>query len=115
MRCELSNAELYGGPPNHYRLRLNRRWLDAQDGKHLYFNEIGVAFWVARNVFGVLPCPVPKIKDKQRVKVKTCDNKYELTWTDTPPIQACDGRWYVAVLLFGKGKIFVPCDDVVTV
>lgn len=118
IRFELSPAPLHGGPEGGYRVRVQRRWLNGKDGSPRFFDRTLLAAMLADVVlgtFGDLP-PAPDIPAKARVSVRlNRDGKeyYEGTWTTTPPILTFDGRWMVAVLLYGKGTVFVPCDDVI--
>lgn len=112
-RLELSHASLYGGPNDAYRVRLNRRWLDMEDGTPRFFNRDVLNDLVMGLVLGELktPSPAPDIPCNSRVSVRRADGFYEGTWTNSEPILDYAGRWMVNVSLGGK-RVFVPVEDV---
>ena len=112
-RLELSPASLYGGPEDAYRVRMNRRWLDMEDGEPRFFNRDGLNERVTGLVLGELktPAPAPDIPCNSRVSVRRADGFYEGTWTNSEPILDYAGRWMVNVSLGGK-RVFVPVEDV---
>lgn len=117
-RFELSPAPLHGGPEGLYRVRINRRWLDDAQGKARFLNRSMLADILVEAALGSLqPAPpMPDLPVKSRVSVRYWQSgmpMYAGVWTSTPPILAHDGRWMVAAFIFGKGMLFVPCDDVI--
>lgn len=124
IRFELSQAPLHGGPEGFYRVRMQRRWLDTEEGKARFFDCAALAELLADTVLGALPQPAPAppapdIPAKARVSVRQWrdgEAVYVGAWTATPPILAAHeggGRWMVAVLLYGQGTVFVPCEDII--
>lgn len=113
-KVELSPATLHGGPEGFYRVRLNRRWLDTEDGTPRFFNRNGIALLAAELALCGLeaPAPVPDIPINSRVSVRRADGLYEGTWTNTAPILDYTGRWMVNVSL-GSRRVFVPVEDIV--
>lgn len=114
VKLELSPASLHGGPEGFYRVRLARRWLDAEDGAPRYFDRDGLSRLAAEfAVCGLeAPAPAPAIPCNSRVSVKMTGGLYEGTWTNTEPILDYTGRWMVNVSLGGK-RVFVPVEDVI--
>lgn len=112
-KLELSPASPYGGPEDGYRVRLNRHWLDMEDGEPRFFNRDGLNDLVTGLVLGELkmPAPAPDIPCNSRVSVRRADGFYEGTWTNSEPILDYAGRWMVNVSLGGK-RVFVPVEDV---
>lgn len=113
MKLELSPASLYGGPEDRYRVRLNRRWLDTEDGAPRFFDRDGLASLAAELALCGLeaPAPAPSIPCNSRVSVRRADGFFEGTWTNSEPILDYTGRWVVNVSLGGK-RVFVPVEDV---
>ena len=116
VKLELSPAPLHGGPEGMYRVRVDRRWLDAEDGQSRFLDRIGIANLAARIALCDLetPAPAPDMPCPSRVSVRVWKDDmpyFEGTWTNTPPIRAYDGRWVVNVSLGGK-RVFVPVEDV---
>ena len=121
VKLELSPAELHGGETGLFRVRVDRRWHDHEDGGPLYFDRSGLAELVAALVFDeqlpALP-DAPFLPRNTRVSVKFWhrDSPHqEGLWTSTPPIRGHDGRFYVGVMTITAGFIFVPVNDVTIV
>jgi hypothetical protein len=124
-KVELFPAEQWkaeGGRPGLYRLRVNGKWL-SNGHKYVFHSLEGVQEAVGQ-VLGPLlgaeaeEAPRPDLPQGTAVKVpngKRIGDQplYEITHTSTPPIQARDGRWYVAVTRWGEGRVFVAVDDLV--
>lgn len=121
VKLELSPAELHGGAEGLFRVRVGRRWHDHQDGGPLYFDRSGLAEFVAALVFDEQLPPLPEapvLPRNTRVSAKFWHNDsphWEAVWTSTPPIRGHDGRFYVGVMTYEAGFIFVPVDDVTIV
>lgn len=115
-RFELSPAEDHGGPEGAYRVRLARRWLDAPDGSHRYFQRealAGLIAEVALEGFAATP-EAPDMPYPCRVSVcRWVDGlpRYIGTWTNSAPILDASGRWMVNVSVDGT-RLFVPVEDV---
>lgn len=121
VKLELSPAELHGGAEGLFRVRVDRRWHDHQDGGPLFFDRSGLAELVAALAFDAqLPAlpEAPFLPRHTRVSVKFWhgDNPHwEGVWTSTPPIRGHDGQFYVGVMTLAAGFIFVPVNDVTIV
>ena len=113
-KLELSPATLHGGSEGFYRVRLNRRWLDTENGAPRFFNRNGIALLAAELALCGLetPAPAPDIPCNSRVSVRRADGLYEGTWTNTEPILDYTGHWMVNVSLGGR-RAFVPVEDIV--
>lgn len=113
-KVELSPAPLHEGPEGFYRVRLNRRWLDTEDGASRFFDRNGIARLAAELALCGLETPsqAPSIPCNSRVSVRRADGLYEGTWTNTEPILDYAGRWMVNVSL-GSRRVFVPVEDIV--
>ena len=114
VKLELAPAPLYGGPEGVYRVRLSRRWLDAEDGAPRFFDRNGLALLATElAVCGLeAPAPAPDIPINSRVSVRRADGLYEGTWTNTAPILDYAGRWMVNVSMEGQ-RVFVPVENII--
>ena len=113
-KLELSPASQHGGPEGFYRVRVERRWLNMEDGRPRWFDRDGLARLAAELALCGLetPAPAPDIPCNSRVSVRRADGLYEGTWTNTAPILDYRGRWMICVSLNGQ-RVFVPVEDVV--
>ena len=117
-KLELSPAELHDGQAGLFRLRLGRRWIDTLEGELRFFDRAALATLIAETALGELKelpskPPVLSVKTKVSAKFWLEDTPHqEATWTSTPPIRGYDGRFYVGVMTYAAGFIFVPCEDV---
>jgi hypothetical protein len=102
------------GTPGLFRIRRNRAWL-GDERRFLPPERIGQA--VAEACFGpaAAPQPRPELPRRSWVRAPNAgpDADYDRTRTLTEPIQAMDGRWYVAVTLYGTGMVMVPVDSLI--
>ncbi len=116
VKLELSPAPLHGGPEGMYRVRIDRRWLDTEDGQPRFLDRDGLARLAAETALCALeaPAPVPDIPYPCRVSVRRWKDGfpvYDGTWTCTPPVLTYEGIWKVGVSLDGT-TVFVPVEDV---
>lgn len=116
VKLELSPAPLHGGPQGMYRVRVNRRWLDTEDGQPRFLDRGGLARLATETALCALeaPAPAPDIPYPCRVSVRRWKDgfpQYDGTWTCTPPILTYGGVWMVGVSLDGA-TAFVPVKDV---
>lgn len=116
MKIELSPAENHGGPAGRFRVRLDRRWYDLEDRK-LFLCADEVAALAAEFAAGgeITPVTVPDLPVKTRVKVPRGVPGASPVWTGyvaSAPIRAADGRWYVAVMVYGGVELH-PVDNLV--
>lgn len=117
VKLELSPASQHGGPEGFYRVRVERRWLNTEDGRPRWFDRDGLARLTAElAVCGLdIPAPVPAVPYPSRVSVRRVEDGFSCyygAWTCTPPILAYEGIWKVGVSLDGTTQ-FVPVDDVI--
>lgn len=116
-KLELSPASIHGGGDG-FRVRVNRRWLDAPEGGALFVGPDRLSQLVADVALGGMPVPepAPALPAKTRVSIRRETDGivwYDGAWTISPPIRAYDGRWYVAASL-SRGSIeFVPVDSII--
>ena len=118
IRIQLASAEDYGGPKGFYRLRANRRWFDAKNGKPYFANRDSIAGLIAHLALVGMPdpLPMPDIPRGSRVSVtyeKNGRRHSEGLYTSTPPILAQDGRWHVGVQTVDGGYLFIPEKDII--
>lgn len=104
-KIELSPAENHGGPAGRFRVRLDRRWYDLEDRK-LFLCADEVAALAADIAAGgeITPVAVPDLPVKTRVKVPRGipgASPYWSGYVASAPIRADDGRWWVAVVVYG--------------
>lgn len=104
-KIELSPAENHGGPAGRFRVRLDRRWYDLEDRK-LFLCADEVAALAADIAAGgeIIPVAVPDLPVKARVKVPRGipgASPYWSGYVASAPIRADDGRWWVAVVVYG--------------
>ena len=119
-KIELFRAEQWqDGPVGCYRVRVNRKWHQPADGR-LYCTEAAVLRLVGELSLGHAPAlpDMPDIPRGSRVSVPNGivvdgEQRYDGTFTSTPPIRGYGGEWYVGVLLPGQGFHFVRADTVV--
>lgn len=71
VKIELSPAENHGGPAGRFRVRVNRRWYDRVDGRHMYLSPSDAVALAAEFAAGgeITPVAVPDLPVKARVKV----------------------------------------------
>jgi hypothetical protein len=123
INIELCPAEAHGGPPGLFRARAARRWIDGADGKMLFFDRGRLAAWLTYVAFDGLDAEPglggatapPDIPRNSRVSVKFWHKgrpSIEGLRTNTPPIRAYDGHWYIGVFTYAAGFLFVPVKDV---
>ena len=142
-RLELAPAETYGGPEGLFRVRMGRRWVNADglclsrsqgdaggkaprpkrgtpEGKPLFFDRARLADLIAAHAFGesvtALPESAPDLPRNSRVTVKFQHRGLpwsEGVFTSSPPWRGFDGRYYVWVMTCAEGFIAVPTDDVI--
>lgn len=118
-KFELSPAELHDGQPGLLRVRVGRRWIDTPDGELHLFDRTALAKLIAEAALGeirTLPSKPPALPIKTKVSAKFWidDSPHqEATWTSTPPIRGYDGKFYVGVMTYAAGFIFVPVEDVI--
>lgn len=104
-KIELSPAENHGGPAGRFRVRLDRRWYDLEDRK-LFLCADEVAALAAEFAAGgkMAPVAVPDLPVKARVKVPRGipgASPYWSGYVASAPLRADDGRWWVAVIVYG--------------
>lgn len=103
-----------------YRLRINRRWHDLPEGGPAFLDVVQIAVLMASLATGTDPA-LPAAPDLPRTSVVSVPNgrilagqtQREVTRTITDPFRAYDGRWHVAVTLYGKGGVIMPVADVI--
>jgi hypothetical protein len=124
VKIELFFAESWpqaaGAGPGLYRLRIDGQWFIQGGEKYTFLAQDGVARLLASELFaGADPqCLVEGVADLPAgtpVRVPTGEHLqgsplYNLSRTATPTIQGIDGRWYVGVILVGKGTVMVAVD-----
>ena len=109
MKIELSPAENHGGPAGRFRVRLDRRWYDLENRK-LFLCPGEVAALAAEFAAGgeIAPVAMPDLPVKARVKVPRGipgASPYWSGYVASAPIRAADGRWWVAVVVYGGVEI----------
>ncbi|WP_027188211.1 hypothetical protein [Desulfovibrio cuneatus] len=121
VKLELSPAPLHGGEEGLFRVRVGRRWHDALEGEPLFFHRASLAELIGHFLGEAAFPPLPEAPDlprNTRVTVNFWHNgqpEQEGVWTATPPIRALDGKFYVGVMTYAAGFIFVPVNDVTIV
>ncbi len=117
-KIDLSPAEEHGGDDGYYRVRIGRRWHDGPDGEMLFLDRSGLADLIAGIAFeeaAEIPAAPPDLPMRSRVSVtiwKGGQPYRESTMTYTPPIRGFDGQFYVGVLTYELGFVFVPVKQV---
>ena len=117
-KIDLSPAEVHGGEDGFYRVRIGRKWHDKPGGGMLFLDRAGLAELVASMALEEMPeipLQAPHLPIRTRVSVKLrqgIDCFFEQTWTSTPPIRGFDGQFYVGVMTYSQGFVFVPVEDV---
>ncbi|MFI3270778.1 MAG: hypothetical protein R3Y11_01570 [Pseudomonadota bacterium] len=120
VRFELADAVLFGGEQGLFRVRIDRRWHDTQEGTPLFLDRIGLANLLANAALGSLSqcSPRPNMEYATRVSIPIGYDEFglirrEVTWTTSPPILASDGTWQIAVTRYGHGVVFMPCNEII--
>ena len=116
-KLELSPASIHGGGDG-FRVRVNRRWLNAPEGGPLFVGPDRLGQLVADVALGGMPSsePEPDLPVKTRVSIRRETDGivwHDGAWTVSPPIRGYDGRWYVAVTTAHRGIGFVPVSSVI--
>lgn len=116
-KIELSPASIHGGGDG-FRVRVNRRWLDAPEGGVLFVGPDRLGQLIADVALGGMPVPepAPDLPAKTRVSIRRETDGvvwHDGAWTVSPPIRAYDGRWYVAASTSRGGIEFVPVDSII--
>ena len=116
-KLELSPASIHGGGDG-FRVRVNRRWLNAPEGGPLFVGPDRLGQLVADVALGGMPSsePEPDLPVKTRVSIRRETDGivwHDGAWTVSPPIRGYDGRWYVAVTTAHNGIGFVPVSSVI--
>lgn len=106
VKIELARAENHGGPVGRFRVRVDRRWYDRADGRHLYLSPAEAVALAAELATGgeLSPATPPDLPVKSRVKVPRGvpgASPYWSGYVASAPIRADDGRWWVAVIVYG--------------
>jgi hypothetical protein len=114
-------AQWKQGAKGLYRARLNGRWYAAPKQRFSFKTIAGIGEYfaghVARMVEGEDAKPKrPNIPVGTSVRVFNGavvdgQRQYDVTRTATDPIQCVDGRWYVAVVMLGRGMEMRPVDE----
>ena len=86
MKLELSPASQHGGPEGFYRVRVERRWLNTEDGRPRWFDRDGLARLAAElAVCGLdIPAPVPAVPYPSRVSVRRVRMGFRVTMGPGP-------------------------------
>lgn len=116
-KIELSPAASHGGEDG-FRVRVNRRWLDAPEGGVLFVGPDRLGQLIADVALGGMPVPepAPDLPAKTRVSIRRETDDvvwHDGAWTVSPPIRAYDGHWYVAASTSRGGIEFVPVDSII--
>ena len=116
-KIELSPASIHGGGDG-FRVRVNRRWLDAPEGGVLFVGPDRLGQLIAGVALGGMPVPepAPDLPAKTRVSIRRETDDvvwHDGAWTVSPPIRGYDGRWYVAVSTARKGIEFVSVSSII--
>ena len=118
IKIELSPVEIHGGADGFYRVRINRRWHDTPEGKPLFLDRAALEVLIGSFAMGdaveLLPKEAPDLPRNTRVSAKFWYKNMpysEGVFTATPPFRGFDGRFYVGVMTYAAGFIFVPVED----
>lgn len=110
-----------GVAPGLYRVRIDRKWVGFNGEKYSFMTLGAVMDHVELASMQVLGCSVaesgplrPDITIGTPVRVRAGsvagEPVWDLTRAATEPIQGIDGRWYVGVVMIGKGTEMVAVD-----
>lgn len=104
------------GRLGEFRVRRNRKWVGDSNGKKHFFTPQAIAQFVTKAAFGIEEAcqpPRPNLPRRSWVLVSSYETKpiHQRVRTATDPIQGQDGRWYVAIGLYGHGTVMVPVDE----
>ena len=103
-----------------YRCRVSGRWHDLPDGKPAYLDMRQALELVEALTRGgdLRLDPEPDIPIATAVSVPNGEViggvvMRDITRVTTPPVRGYDGRWYVGVLLYGRGTVIFPTTDLI--
>lgn len=124
---ELFPAELWPGQPGAdaglYRVRQGGRWVRVGGEKFSFLSRAAVGGLVARLLGPLSGDDAPAEEARPELPVGTPVRVlnggrspdgaplYDCTRTATAPHQGADGRWYVHVLLYGRGLVRIPVTE----
>jgi hypothetical protein len=120
-KLELFPSEQWpDGAPGRFRVRVNRRWLDAPEGGRMYLDQAQVGALLAERLGGpaLQDGEVPDLRRGQPVRVPNGRQAedgsplHDLTRVAGAPIRGFDGRWHVPVVLIGRGLVHVPATEI---
>ena len=126
-KIELSPASEWSKTAQGYRLRVNRKYHNGPGGGMLFLQPGEVGEFVAAHACGsdlpelpqapALP-PAPDLPRKTRVSVPNGrtlagEAQYDGSRTETDPLLAHDGLWYVNVVTPTLGSVMVPVDTLI--
>ncbi|MDL2315480.1 hypothetical protein LJC59_00155 [Desulfovibrio sp. OttesenSCG-928-A18] len=119
---ELFDARLWpdkSSADNEFRVRIDGKWYSPA-GKYTFLPYAAVGGLVSRllsgrEIFEDDPAPALRVKQRVRVHFGDCIDGIPMRCTGgfiaAPPYRGVDGRWYVAVSVFGGTETFL-CHDV---
>lgn len=114
-RIECSPAELYGGKKGLFRIRHNRKWIDANQEKTFFDNE-KTAFLICELLGGKRQTEEkPQIAKGTRCSIVIWekDNPVQLgAMTGSEPILDYNGEWQIYVIAYGF-QGFYPCKNLI--
>lgn len=121
VKIELFPSEQWeDGETGRYRLRIDRKWHDHPDGGNAYLDLVQIGTLAASLAVGMPQAlaPEPDLPSGSSVSVPNgrilCGQvQRDVTRTTTPPILAYDGRWYAGVLMWRRGTVMKPVDELI--
>lgn len=126
VKIELFDAQewagLSGAGPGLYRVRVNGKWYCLQGKQYTFLTLDGVSKLFGHEISIAMgsnshseEMPVVPVGASVRVpNGRHCGSKtlFDVTRTSTEPLQGIDGRWYVGVIMIGRGTVLVPVDTI---
>lgn len=120
MFCATMWPDAPGARPGLVRLRVDGKWFYDGVRRYTFFNVQGVTTLVGAILAGKgMELSQPSRPELPRGSTVSVPNGkvlagqllYDRTRTASEPIIGIDGRWYVAVTMYGRGTIHVPVDE----
>ena len=109
-----------GSGPGKYRIMVDGKWIGLAHDQYTFFTLDGITKYAKTLIAAALGCdlPAPKppdIKDGGRVRIKSGEVGgmpiYDKTFACGNPIQGISGRWFIGVIVVGRGMQMVAVDE----
>jgi hypothetical protein len=123
LKIDVFDADLWReGRKGLFRARLNGRWHTDPGQRVSFKTPLGIGRYFSKQLVRTLKgedleSRVPDIPEGTSVRafngtVLDGQRQYDVTRTAMAPFRGYDGRWFVPVIMLGKGLVMLPVEDV---